>query len=140
MAKIISYLTFSGNCREAMTFYKDCLGGELTLQAIGDSPLAGAMPADMKDCILHSTLIRGGLTLMGSDMVADEGLAIGNAVSLMLDCDSEEEIVDCYTRLSEGGQKTHKLETSFWGALFGDLTDRYGNRWLLHFDKGKAQQ
>jgi PhnB protein len=140
MAKIISYLTFSGNCREAMTFYKDCLGGELSMQTIGDSPLAGAMPADMKDCILHSTLIRDGLTLMGSDMVAEEGLAIGNAVSLMLNCDSEEEIVACYARLSEGGRKTHTLETSFWGALFGDLTDRFGNHWLLHFDKSKAAE
>lgn len=135
MAQINSYLTFNGNCREAMTFYRDCIGGELTLQAIGESPLAGAMPADMKDCILHGTLTRGALILMASDMVADEGLARGNAVSLMMDCDSEEEIKTVYARLCEGGRSTHPLETSFWGALFGDLTDRYGNHWLLHYDK-----
>ncbi len=123
-----------------MTFYKDCLGGELSLQTIGESPLAGAMPAEMKDCILHGTLTRGSLVLMASDMVADEGLRVGNAVSLMLDCDSQEEIKTCYAKLSEGGQATHALETSFWGALFGDLTDKYGNHWLLHYDKTGAMQ
>lgn len=140
MAQINSYLTFAGNCREAMTFYKDCLGGELKLQTIGESPLAGAMPAEMRDCILHGTLTRGSLVLMSSDMVAEEGLTSGNAVSLMLDCDSEEEIQSVYTKLSEGGQSTHPLETSFWGALFGDLTDKYGNHWLLHFDKSGTMQ
>lgn len=44
MTQINSYLTFNGNCREAMNFYKDCLGGELILQTIGESPLAYKMP------------------------------------------------------------------------------------------------
>lgn len=135
MTQINSYLTFSGNCREAMTFYKECLGGELHLQTIGDSPMAEKMPPQMKECILHSTLTKGSLVLMGSDMVADEGLKKGNAVSLMMNCSSEEEIKTCYKKLSKGGEATHPLENTFWGALFGDLVDKYGNRWLLHYDK-----
>lgn len=139
MSQINSYLTFGGNCREAMQFYKMCLGGELSFQTIGTSPLAGAMPGEMKDCILHATLTRGSLVLMGSDMVADEGLTPGNAVSLMLNCDTEEEISRCYAALADGGSATHPIETSFWGALFGGLTDRYGNHWLLHFDSKATQ-
>ena len=42
--QINSYLTFSGNCREAMNFYVTCLGGELVFQTIGESPLANKMP------------------------------------------------------------------------------------------------
>lgn len=132
--KISTYLTFNGNCREAMGFYKDCIGGELTLQTIGDSPLAEKMPADMKAYILHGTLSRDKLVLMGSDMVGDKGLNKGNNVSMVLDCDSEEEIRACYERLSEGGEATHPLEVSFWGALFGDLEDKFGNHWLLNFE------
>jgi PhnB protein len=49
MTQINSYLTFNGNCREAMNFYKDCLGGELNLQTIAESPLADKMPAQMKE-------------------------------------------------------------------------------------------
>jgi PhnB protein len=139
MTQINSYLSFSGNCREAMTFYKDCLGGELTFQKIGESPMADKMPHQMKDCILHATLIKEALVIMGSDMVADKGLVNGNAVSLMLNCSSEEEIKKSYASLSAGGEATHPLENTFWGALFGDLTDKYGNHWLLHFDKSKKQ-
>lgn len=135
MTHINSYLTFGGNCREAMTFYKNCLGGELDLQTIGESPLADKMPPQMRDSILHATLTKGTLVLMASDMVGEKGLIKGNAVSLMLNCSSEDEIRAFYKKLSTGGQATHPLEDSFWGALFGDLTDKYGNQWLLHFDK-----
>lgn len=135
--QINAYLTFNGNCREAMTFYAGCLGGELSLQTIGESPLSGKMPPQMKDCILHSTVTKDALVLLGSDMVAESGLLKGNAVSLMLNCSSEEEIRTCYEKLSAGGTKDHPLENSFWGALFGDITDKFGNHWLLHFDKNQ---
>jgi PhnB protein len=59
MTQINSYLTFNGNCREAMNFYKDCLGGELNLQTIAESPLADKMPAQMKECILHANSCSG---------------------------------------------------------------------------------
>ena len=135
MAQINSYLTFSGNCQEAMTFYQACLGGELSLQTIGDSPRANQMPPSMKAGILHATLTKGGLVLMASDMVSEQGLRKGNSVSLMLDCSSEDEIRSYYDKLSAGGQATHPLENTFWGALFGGLTDKFGNHWLLNHDK-----
>lgn len=140
MTIINAYLTFNGNCREAMHYYQDCLGGDLTFQTIGESPLAGKMPPQMKESILHSTLAKGDLVLMGSDMVGENGLLKGNAVSLMLDCSNEEEIKNCYEKLCAGGQANHPLEISFWGALFGDLTDKFGNHWLLHFDKNRGKK
>jgi PhnB protein len=135
MTQIHVYLTFSGNCRQAMTFYKECLGGELTFQTIGESPLSGKMPKPMKDCILHATLVKGGLVLMGSDMVPPPGLIKGNAVSLSLNCSSEEEIKTFYAKLSAGGKADHVIEDTFWGAMFGDLTDKFGNHWLLNYEK-----
>ncbi|MEO7175118.1 MAG: VOC family protein [Saprospiraceae bacterium] len=135
---IQSYLTFNGNCREAMTFYQTCLGGELVLQKIGDSPLSEQMPQEMKDCILHATLSDGPRILMGSDMVSQRGLLRGNNVSLSLVCRSEEEIREKYQKLATGGSEDHPIENSFWGALFGDLTDKYGNHWLLSFEQKQA--
>jgi PhnB protein len=135
MSRINVYLAFNGDCREAMTFYKNCLGGELQLQSVGESPMSGNMPANMSQHILHSTLNRGDLLIMASDMAPKGGLVKGNSVSLLLDCESEEEIRNCYSKLSSGGSPDHPLENTFWGALFGDLTDRFGNRWLLNFLK-----
>ena len=139
MTQIHSYLTFSGNCREAMTFYKDCLGGDLLLQTIGDSPMCDEMPPQMKDCILHSTLTKGALVLQASDMVPQTGLVKGNTVSLSLNCSSEEEINNFYAKLSANHKNDHPLEDAFWGAIFGDLTDKFGNHWLLSFDKKSNQ-
>jgi PhnB protein len=118
-----------------MNFYRECLGGKLFFQTIGESPLAEKMPGKMKEMILHSTLENGSLVLMGSDMVPDSGLKKGNAVSLSLMCDSAEEIRESYVKLSEGGQPTHPIEETFFGAMLGGLTDKYGNHWLLHYEK-----
>lgn len=137
MKRINSYLTFNGNCRDAMSFYRDCLGGELVLQTIGESPLAADMPEQMKNCILHSSLMNEALVLLGSDMAPSSGLIRGNAVSLSLDCGSEKELRDCYEKLSSGGKANFPLEETFWGALFGGLTDRFGNDWLLNYQKQK---
>lgn len=139
MSVINSYLTFNGNCSEAMKFYQSCLGGELSIQKVGDSPLGEKMPKRMKEYILHSTLTKGDLVLMGSDMVAEAGLMKGNAVSLSLNCSSEEEIKSTYAKLAAGGRATHPPEDTFWGALFGDLTDKYGNHWLLNYDKNQMK-
>jgi len=135
MININTYLTFSGNCREAMSFYKDCIGGELTFQTLGESPMADNMTTRMKDSILHATLINGGVIIMASDMVGESGLTKGNSVSLMLNCNSEEEIKSCYEKLSADGEANHPLEDTFWGAIFGGFTDKYGNHWLLNYTR-----
>lgn len=135
MTHIHAYLTFHGNCREAMTFYQSCLGGELTFQTVGESPLSVKMPKPMKEYIVHATLRKETLVLQGSDMVPPSGLVKGNAVSLCLECGSEDEIKKVYTQLSTEGKADHPLEYTFWGALFGGLTDRYGNHWLLNYGK-----
>jgi PhnB protein len=135
MSTINSYLTFKGNCREAMAFYQQCLGGELVFQTIGESPLSEKMPKKTQDFILHATLTNGNLVLIGSDMVPESGLTRGNAVSLLLNTRSEKELKIYYKKLSAGGQATHPLQKNFWGAIFGGLTDQFGNHWLLNCDK-----
>lgn len=135
MASIITYLTFNGNCREAMSFYKECLGGELSFQTVGESPMSEKLPDLMKDSIMHASLVKGDLVMMGSDMVPDSGLVKGNAVSLLINCISEEELRNFYEKLSRGGKKDHPIENTFWGALFGELTDKYQNHWMLSYEE-----
>lgn len=129
-----SYLTFNGNCRQAMNFYRDCLGGELFFQTVGETPLSEKMTQKMKEYILHSSLTNDQLTLMATDMVPESGLIKGNSVSLALTCKSEEEIRMIYEKLSYGGVATHPLEVSFFGAIMGGLTDRFGINWIFHYD------
>jgi PhnB protein len=131
--QVSAYFTFNGNCRQAMNFYQKCLGGKLFFQTVGQSAFAEKMPKRMKNCILHATLSNGSFLLIGSDMVGENRLIRGNAVSLTLTCSSEKEIKSCYKKLSPGGQATHPPENTFRGALFGTLTDKYGNNWMLSY-------
>lgn len=71
---------------------------------------------------------------MGSDMMGAR-LKPGNSVALCLNCSSDEEINDFFDKLSEGGQVITPLHQSFWGATYGELTDRFGMLWMLNYTK-----
>jgi PhnB protein len=134
MATIHSYLTFNGNCGEAMAFYRDCLGGELTLQTVSDSPFSENVPLLLRDRIVQATLKKDALVLMASDL-AETDLIIGNSVSLLLDCQTEDEARDIFGKLAAGGQAAYPLSETHFGALFGGLVDKFGVNWLLHAKK-----
>lgn len=135
MTHINAYLNFDGNCREAMNYYKDCLGGELALQTVEGSPIEAQCPSGIKHHILHASLMKDGLVLMGSDMQGPEGFVKGNSIALSLNCSSDEEINTFFKNLSEGGKIVHNLNQSFWGATFGVVTDKFEVRWMLNYDK-----
>jgi PhnB protein len=132
MPQVTAYLNFNGNCREAMSFYQQCLGGELSLQTLGEQVDMGQIPTQMKNVVLHATLFNQHLVLMGTDMLGDEGLTKGNAVSLMLHCDNQEEMSDFYQKLSFEGKQIQPIAKSIWGAWFGDLIDKFDIQWLLY--------
>jgi len=132
MAKLNAYLKFKANCKEAMQFYQGCLGGELTMTKVGDSPAKDRMPAQMRDRIMHSQLTNGNIVLMGSDNLGQEGYKHGNTISLCLICESKEEIETLFLKLSVGGRVKHPLKEEFFGT-YGDLTDKYGFGWMFQF-------
>ena len=130
MNRIITYLTFNGNCREAMSFYRDCLGGELIFLTVGDSPKPNKLPKQMRNSILQATLQTENFILMATDLV-DEELKRGNSISILIKCSSKKEMKTIYEKLSTGGRATHRIKNTFGRALFGGLTDKYNNNWLL---------
>jgi PhnB protein len=118
-----------------MNFYKDCLGGELTEQKIGESPIAGQCPEAIQGQVMHASLMNKNLLLMASDMMSSAEYIHGNTVALSLNCSSEEEINTFFKKLSDGGKVIDDLKLQFWGALFGVLQDKYGFVWMLNYDK-----
>ena len=131
MAQLSPYLKFNGNCRQALEFYKSVLGGQLSLQTIGDSPAAGQFPPAMKNSILHGSVAADGVTILGSD-VAGANLAQGNNLFLCLICKSKEEIETLFFKLSQGGKVTTPLRQEFFGT-YGNLADKFGVNWMFQF-------
>lgn len=140
MTQLITYLSFNGNCREAMHFYHSCFGGKLSFQTVGEVPLSKKLPPSMKKFILHSTLRKKNLLLMGTDMVGDYGLIKGNTVSILVDCNSEKEIKSLYEKLGKDAIETHPIVDTEWGSMFGGLTDKYGNNWLFNYNNFKSSK
>jgi PhnB protein len=137
MATINPYLHFDGTCAEAMTFYNRTFGGKLELQSVGESPMAGQMPASEHKKILHARLSSGDLLIMASDVIGPGGITKGNHVSLSVSFGSAEETERLFSQLAAGGKVLHPLKEEFFG-LHGKLEDKYGLNWMFTFEKPRA--
>lgn len=133
MTMLTPYLSFNGNCKEAMAFYQSCLGGKLDLMQVAGSPMEKDMP-EKKDQVLHAMLKSKDLILMASDLLMGGEAKHGNDVTLCISGGGLKELEEYFTKLSEGGEVTHKLEETFFG-FYGDLTDKYGFHWAFQADK-----
>lgn len=125
------YLSFQGNAREAMEFYKGVFGGKLDVSTFGE----GGMPHDPSEAnkIMHAQLeADNGMTLMASDTAPDMPSESGSAISCSLSGDDEAELSGYYQKLSDGGSIDMPLEKAPWGDQFGMLTDKYGVHWLVN--------
>lgn len=121
------YVTFTGNCAEAMTFYQSIFGGELEMASFRDFGMDA-------DGIMHSSLAApGGINLFASDHA--EGmwdLKIGNNIQVSISGDEEATLTDYWNGLAEGGQQVVALETQPWGALYGQVIDKFGIAWHVN--------
>jgi PhnB protein len=131
MAQLSPYLTFNNNTREAMSYYKECLGGELTLMAVKDTPVCDQLPPEFQDSIMHSSLKTADWEILASDM-SPEKLNIGNDVHISFSVGSEKELNTIFAKLSEGGKVKQPINPMFFG-LIGTLTDKFGKHWVLTF-------
>jgi PhnB protein len=130
MATINAYVTFNGNCHEAMTFYKECFGGELISETIKGSPMESHWPKEVQDNILHSSLVSKSITILASDMVEQNGLTIGNNVTLALICKTDQEIELYFNKLSKDGTIKYPLH-NFYNGKIGAIIDKFGINWFL---------
>ena len=131
-SKLNPYLAFNGTAREAMDFYHDVFGGELTMQTFAEGGMAED-PADT-DRIMHAQLeAPNGITLMGSDSASSMGTPPAeSSISISLSGDDEAELTGYWQRLADGGTVTMPLEKAPWGDQFGMVKDRFGTEWMVN--------
>ena len=132
--RLNSYLSFQGNCEQAIDLYKGILKAEVTtLMRFSDAP-PGVMqvPEDAKNLIMHATLEFDGNALMMSDHMNPE-FSRGNSFSLSINA-QEDRVFAIYNSLIEGGQMIMPFEDAFWGGKFGMLVDKFGIQWMFTTD------
>ncbi len=129
MAMLNPYVRFGGKGKEAMAFYQRCLGGELQIMTVGESPAAAQLPGQ-EDMVFHSMLRGDGFVIMGSDLTDPEGLVMGNTISFALSCSSKEEMDDIWGKLTEGATIGNEPMEAFFGTI-GDFVDKFGFAWMI---------
>jgi PhnB protein len=135
MPNLTPYLSFDGNCAEAMRFYERVLGGKLEkLMTNGESPMADQMPPGNADRIMHARLVFDGGMLFAGDSLVNAGMPFApmKGVSLTLSYDETADAQRVFEALSDGGKVTMPFEPTFWAERFGMLTDRFGTPWIIN--------
>ncbi len=130
----IPYLSFNGNCRDAMHFYEKTLGGTIRVMMTGaESPMGSQMPKEFADRIMNAQLeLPGGALLYGGDCPSHIPYEGVKGVSITLNYATVEEGESVFNALSNGGNITMPYSPTFWAKKFGMLTDRFGIHWIIN--------
>ena len=133
MIGIKPYISFQGNCAEAIKFYTDALGGEvLFVQTYGESPMKGMAPDDQ---IMHCTIKIGDSHIMACDNPQGQPAPTGSNISLAMASKDVAATEAAFDKMAEGGNVTMPIQETFWAERFGMLTDKFGINWMFNCDK-----
>lgn len=138
MLRCTPFLLFDGNCAEAMTFYHDCLGGELILTKLGDTPMKDMLPHEKHDRIINAQLHAGNLEISATDWMASPEFdpVQGNTFAIFVTGESYDELKPVFDKLKDGdnNQRLQELHEMPFG-IYGQFYDKFGVQWIFKGDK-----
>jgi len=138
MLHLTPFVLFDGNCAEAMQFYHSCLGGDLVLTRLGDTPMKTHFPAEQHHKITYAHLEGGAAEFSATDWLHPvHQRQQGNNVAMYLTGESVDEISPIFEKLRQGADQRFFVELQQMPfGIYGRLTDRYGLEW--YFRGGSA--
>jgi PhnB protein len=138
MLRCTPFLLFDGNCAEAMTFYQKCLGGELTLTKLGDTPMKDQFPKEKYNRMINAHLASGAMDISATDWMASPTFEPkqGNMSAIFVIGGTYNELKMVFDKLAEGADKKRfqELHDLPFGT-HGQFYDRYGVQWIFKGDK-----
>ncbi|TJZ59150.1 VOC family protein [Streptomyces piniterrae] len=130
-SRLNPYISFAGEAKQAMEFYKEALGGSLAVHTYGS--FESELPPGYADRIMHSTLeTPSGFTLMAADSPPGMEHKPGTNFAVSLSGDDSGELRGYWDKLSDGGTVSVPLERQMWGDVFGMCTDKFGITWMVN--------
>ena len=125
------YLFFEGRCEEAVEFYRNALGAEITmLMRWKESPDPQMCQPGAEEKVMHMSFRIGDTTLLASD-----GRCTGQpnfqGFSLSLTAADDAEAERLFAALADGGQVRMPLTKTFFSSRFGMVADRFGVPWTI---------
>ena len=133
--KIVTSLSFRGQCREAFEFYAKVLGGKIAAAYPYSSGPDMPVGPQYKDWLMHCWMDVGDQSIMGADMDVDWAPNVDkpkNGFDIALHADDVEQARRWYDALSEGGKPTMPFGETFWSPGYGGLIDKFGVPWMVN--------
>ena len=137
MIRLTPFLLFEGNCAEAMAFYRTCLGGELTITKVGDTPMKAQVPAEQHGKVAVAHLRGGAVEFTATDwMHPTRTPRQGNTVCMYVTGGGYAELRAVFDKLAVGADRTllDDLRDMPFGS-YGHLADKYGVHWFFRGEK-----
>lgn len=138
MTHLTPFLLFDGDCAEAMTFYQRCLGGDLEMTRLGETPMKAGAPPGQHHKVVHAHLRHGAVELSATDWLhPTRTRRPGNSVGLCLTADDAGALRPLFERLADGAdpELVDELRAVPFG-IYGHLADRFGVHWFFRGDAG----
>ncbi len=140
MIKLTPFLLFDGNCAEAMSFYQSCLGGDLTITKVGDTPMKDHMPPEQHHKVAYAQLKSGVMEFSATDWLHPKRIPKqGNTVAMYVNGGKYEELRAVFDRLAAGAdtELLDDLRDMPFGS-YGHLADKFGVHWFFRGEKKEA--
>lgn len=140
MLRCTPFLLFDGNCAEAMTFYHDCLGGELTLTRLGDTPMKAQFPPEKHERLINAHLKSGTFEISATDWMASPDFEPiqGNTYAIFVMGGSYNELRPVFDKLKVGAEQSRLQELHEMPfGIYGQFYDRFGVQWIFRGDLEK---
>jgi PhnB protein len=131
------FLLFDGNCAEAMTFYQSCLGGELTIIRVADTPMKDQAPSQHHQKVAFAHLQSGTMQISATDWQhLTRAFNRGNTVGVYLTSDHANDLTEVFDKLSVGADPD-LLDplTDMPFGVYGHLCDTYGVQWFFRGER-----
>lgn len=124
--KLVSaiFITFSGNCKKALSFYQTCFGGLLQFETF-EKEIQGYSEVP----IVSGSLVSDRIIIYGSDLVHNEGRKIGNYISVFLHCKDTSDRKELIEKL--GFAKTNLFVADYDDQKLVEITDAFDVKWVL---------
>ena len=132
------FLLFDGNCAEAMTFYHQCLGGDLRLTKVSDTPMKTQFPPEKHNRIIYAQLTSGAIDISATDWMASPALEPiqGNTFAIYVVGKTYDALKAVFDKLAEGAEKERFQELhNLPFGIYGQFYDKYGIQWIFKGDK-----
>lgn len=138
MLRCTPFLLFDGNCAEAMTFYHQCLGGELTLTRLADTPMKDMFPPEKHNRMINAYLKSGAIEISATDWMASPDFEPkqGNTYAIFVIGGAYEELQTVFNKLKQGEsvERLQELHDMPFGT-YGQFYDKFGVQWIFRGDK-----